>query len=217
MTLTTSLSINALPVAFRDTALMVAELGWHKAHLSFETMRQRCHEQVDRLRADLKASGQANDVIQDAVYAQCALLDEAALSYLEPHDREAWEREPLQVSEFGSHDAGEALITRMRLRLHQSEAEPMLLAIFHAVLALGFEGRFALEGQNVRALMIQALGERLGVPDAPKNGMVLPPGVQRRWFAHLSLPVCTLLAIVTAGALWALLDQWLGALVGRAV
>lgn len=211
--MTSSISVNPtwLPVAFRDTALTVTTLGGHATASSFETLRQRCREQIQRLRAELKVAGQPEDVIEDAVYAQCALLDEAALSDLKDRDRDAWEREPLQVAEFGTHDAGDALIARMQARLRQPQPVPLLLAIFFAVLSLGFRGRFALEGGDARVAMLRALGERLGVPDGAPGGVVVRSGARQRWFGRLSLPVCVLMSIALAALAWVLLDRWLGA------
>lgn len=209
--MTSSLSLNPVwvPVAFRDTALTVTTLGRPFAPSSFETLRQCCREQIQRLRAELRAAGQPDDVIQDAVYAQCALLDEAALSHLEERERGAWEREPLQVAEFGTHDAGDALIDRMQQRLRQPHTARPLLAIFHAVLTLGFRGRLALEGPDARAAMIRALDQRLGGFEGTPGGIVVRSSAQRRWVTHLSLPACVLLAIVAAGIAWVLLDRWL--------
>lgn len=210
--MTSSISMNPLwlPVAFRDTALTVTTLGWQFAPSASESLRQRCHEQIQRLRAELKAAGQPDDVIQDAVYAQCALLDEAALSHLKDRERDAWEREPLQVAEFGTHDAGDALIGRMQQRLRQPQPVRPLLAMFHAALTLGFCGRFALEGPDARAAMIRALDERLGGFEGTPGGIVVRSAVRRRWLAPLSLPACVVLAIVVAGIAWVLLDRWLG-------
>jgi type VI secretion system protein ImpK len=211
MTSPLSTNIRSLPVAFRDTALTVATLHGHATSDSFETLRRRCREQVRRLREELKAHGQPDDVIQDALYAQCALLDEAALSHLHGSDRDAWEREPLQVAEFGTHDAGDALIERVQQRLHQPQPVRSLLAIFYAVLALGFKGRFALEGCDARATMIRALGDRLGVFEGSPGGVVVSLTTRRRGFAHVSLLACVLLSITMAGLVWMLLDRWLRA------
>lgn len=202
-----------LPVAFRDTALTVATLGGqgHAAQSSFDTLRQRCRNQIQRLRAELKMAGQPDDVIQDAVYAQCALLDEAALNHLKGQDRDAWEREPLQVVEFCTHDAGDALIARMQLRLHQPQSIQPLLAIFLAVLSLGFSGRFALEGQDRRAAMMRALRERLGAPAEAPGGVVVRMATRWRGFVPPSQPICALASIVLAAGIWVLLDRWLGA------
>lgn len=211
--MTASISVNDawLPVAFRDTALTVATLGGQTEPSSFDAVRKQCCAQIARLRAELKAAREPEDVIEDAIYAQCALLDEAALSHLKEDDRDAWEREPLQVTEFGSHDAGDALIARMQQRLRQPQPVLPLLAIFHAVLTTGFRGRFAWEGADVRAVMIRVLSERLGATKGPSGGGVVHASGGRHRFGRLSLPAGVLLALAAAGLAWVLLDRWLGA------
>lgn len=201
----------SVPAAFRDTALTVATLGEQYVPRSFDVFRRRCLDQIQRLRDEWKAAGHPYDVIQDAVYAQCALLDEAALSHLADRDRDAWEREPLQVAEFGTHDAGETLIDRMQQRLSEPQPVLPLLAIFHAALSLGFRGRFALEGPDARAVMIRALHERLGDEASVSAGVVVRSSMRGNGIASISLPAGAMLAIVLAGMAWLLLDRWLGA------
>jgi type VI secretion system protein ImpK len=100
-------------------------------------------------------------VVEDAAYAQCALLDEYALRRLTGDERSAWEREPLQVQEFQSHNAGEELIARIERRLAEAQPVIPLLVVFHAVLGLGFQGKFALEGNAARDALVHTIDERL--------------------------------------------------------
>jgi type VI secretion system protein ImpK len=200
-----------LPAAFRETALTVTMLGWEATPPTFAALRERCQAQVRRLRAEWTAAGHAEDVIDDAVYAQCAWLDEAALRHLRDGDRDAWEHTPMQVTEFGTHDAGEVLIARMQQRLQQTPPVRPLLAMFHAVLALGFHGRLALAGADARTAMLQALEERLGEATGAADGVVVRSSPRWRWRARLSLPMWTMLAIGAACVTWVLLDHWLAA------
>jgi type VI secretion system protein ImpK len=205
--------IPPLPAAFRDTAVTVAALTRPLASGSCAALRQRCREQVQQLRDQMLAGGHPPDVIEDACYAQCALLDEAVLSHLSGTDRDEWEREPLQVAQFGSHHAGDALIERMQQRLREPQPVLLLLAIFHAALGLGFRGRFALAGGDARLAMLNALSERLGVTDAQANGVIVAAPGRHRWWASLSLPVWLLGAVLVAVLVYLLLEQWLDAAV----
>lgn len=199
-----------LPVAFRDTALTVVTLGTSGATASFTTLRPQCLKQIQRLREEMNTDGQPGDVIQDAVYAQCALLDEAALRHLKGSDRDAWEREPLQVAQFGTHDAGEALITRMQTRLQQVPSVKPALAVFFAVLSLGFQGRFALEGADARDAMILTLNDRLGGAEDVSGGVVVRSVTRHRWRANVSLLAWVGVAMAMTAVAWLLLDRWLG-------
>ena len=202
-----------LPVALRDTALTVTAMASHAAPDSFSTLHAKSKAQIEQMRTELRAAGHPNDVIEDATYAQCALLDEAALSHLRGGNRDAWEREPLQVSEFQSHDAGDELIARVELRLAQPQPVLPLLAIFTAVLDLGFKGKFALDGSDARRALMQALDTRLGrVDEQGASGMVMVmQGRRGRWLGHLSPLAWVAIAAMAAAFAYVALDQWLTA------
>ncbi|APR35978.1 DotU family type IV/VI secretion system protein [Paraburkholderia sp. SOS3] len=207
-----------LPVALRDTALTVTALAGDAMPTTFDTFRRKCVEQVERLRSELTTAGHPRDVIEDAAYAQCALLDEAALSSLKGVDRNAWEREPLQVSEFQSHDAGEELIARIERRLAQPQPVLPLLAIFAAVLDLGFRGKFALDGRDARAALMRTLDERLGrhgESSDTSGPVVVRTGNSRRRFSNLSPLAWVVIATVCASVIYVALDQWLTASIAR--
>ena len=207
-----------LPLALRDTALTVATLVHEGAPRSFSEFRQKCNGQIERLRAELTGAGHPRDVVEDAAYAQCALLDEAALGALKGSDRDAWEREPLQVIEFQSHDAGQELIARIERRLVQEPPALPLLAIFSAVLSLGFTGKFALGGQDARMALIRAVDERLdrSVGRVRTTGSVIVKhSTRRRWFDNLSPVAWIVIACAVAAIIYIVIDQWLIASINR--
>ncbi|WP_454738536.1 DotU family type IV/VI secretion system protein [Cupriavidus necator] len=185
--------------------------------MGFAAFQTKCLDQVARLREEFRANGQPADVVEDAAYAQCALLDEVALGRLQGSDRDAWEREPLQVQQFQSHDAGEALITRIERRLAEPQPVLPLLAVFHAVLGLGFRGRYALEGASARTALMRAIDERLdraGVRNA--SGPVLVTGGKpRRWGGRLSPLGWVVSACIGAGLVYLAVDRWLAAAIAR--
>lgn len=202
-------SYDWLPVAFRDTALTVSSLQTRGVPARFDELRLCCLDQVQRLRQELKTQDYPDDVIRDAVYAQIALLDETALTYLQERERNAWEAEPLQVGGFSTHDAGDALIARMRERLQETQPVKPLLSIYHAVLALGFTGRLAQEAPDARTAMLATLAARIGVPAARPGSVVVRVPSRRALSLRMTLPACVLLALVAAGTEWVLLDHWL--------
>ena len=207
-----------LPVTLRDTARTVTGLTNDATPTVFAGFRQKCKEQIDRLGAEMMAAGHPRDVIEDATYAQCALLDEAALSSLKGSDRDAWEREPLQVSEFQSHDAGEELIVRIERRLAQPQPVLPLLAIFIAVLDLGFKGKFAFDGRDARAALMRAVDERLGHNSErtdTSGPLIVGAETSRRWFGNMSPIAWIVVACVAAGVVYFALDQWLTASIAQ--
>jgi type VI secretion system protein ImpK len=79
----------------RDTALEVSLLARDPAdHSAFE-LRERCQQVVSDFDRALQARQVPNDVRDDAVYAQCGLLDETALRYLADNERSEWDAQPL--------------------------------------------------------------------------------------------------------------------------
>lgn len=206
-----------LPLAMRDTALMVTELtGAARPAPGFEAFRGKCIEQVSRLRKEFSALGQPADVVDDAVYAQCALLDEVALGQLQGSDRDAWEREPLQVQQFQSHNAGEALIARIERRLTEPQPALPLLAVFHAVLGLGFRGRYALAGAEARTTLMRAIDEHLDRAGwCESSGPVLVTGAKMPRWRDLSPLAWVAIAGIGAVIVYFALDRWLATSIAR--
>jgi type VI protein secretion system component VasF len=69
-------------------------------------------------------------LIEDAQYAQRALIDETALRRLTGDERNTRELNPLQLGKFKSDDAGEELVRRIERSLEQARTERVLFAIF---------------------------------------------------------------------------------------
>jgi type VI secretion system protein ImpK len=206
---------NLLPVALRDTAHTVVALRSTNPP-SLDALRTQCDEQVSALREDLQRQGQPRDVIDDALYAQCALLDEAALNGLGKEARDAWEREPLQVKVFGRNDAGEELLRRIGQRLREAKPALALLGIFAAVLSLGFKGRYAVNEAEARTRLIRAIDERLARAMGGNTGASAPdlsgPVVVNpsRWRRPPLSPLAwVFIACIAAGVVWFAIDRWL--------
>jgi len=184
---------------------------------SVADLREACEAQIKALGAELEERGWPPDAIEDARYAQCALLDETALRDLEDERRDEWERQPLQLSEFASNDAGEELVRRIEKRLRDSQPASPLLAIFGAVLDLGFTGQLALDGGGAKTRLRQAIDARLGVtPVSDDDGsVVVKAAVTRSWTLRVSPLAWIALACVAVGAVWFGINGWLDASVVR--
>ncbi|WP_035881454.1 DotU/TssL family secretion system protein [Cupriavidus metallidurans] len=206
-----------LPLALRDTALTVTELADDAAPGdTFAVFRKKCLDQVTRLREEFQAAGHAQAVAEDAAYAQCALLDEYALRRLAGDERSAWEREPLQVQEFQSHNAGEELIARIERRLAEAQPVIPLLVVFHTVLGLGFQGKFALEGNAAREALVHAIDERLKHAGVQKTtGPVIVTAGKARGWRGLSPLAWVAIALVSTGLVYFALDRWLAVSIAR--
>jgi type VI secretion system protein ImpK len=219
MTPSSTLSTPLLPLAFRNTAATVSALADGAAPLSYNAFRKICEAQVGALQRELTSAGHLPDVVRDALYAQCALLDEAALTRLSGIDREAWEREPLQIREFNTNDAGEHLISVIERRLAEPQPKLVLLMLLNAVLGLGFHGKFALNGTEARAKLMRAVDERLGqVIDRDISGPVLLAGGSARRALRAFSPVSlTVIGCIVAGMVYLAIERWFAASIARLV
>ncbi|MFC0401247.1 DotU family type IV/VI secretion system protein [Paraburkholderia rhizosphaerae] len=210
-----------LPVALRDSAYTVAELASDSPPL-LPVLRHQCDTQIASLREELQMRGLPLDVIDDALYAQCALLDEAALKGLTDDARDAWEREPLQVRVFGRNDAGDELLRRIDQRLRERQPVLPLLAIFAAILDLGFTGRFAVHGGEARASLMHEIDLRLGrTTDGTANHVAedtsgpVVVNASRPRTRPLSPLAWVFAACIAAGLAWSAIDRWLLASIAR--
>ena len=93
---------------------------------------------------------------------------------------------------------------------------PPLLAIFGAVLDLGFTGKFALAGHEARAALMRAITDRVGRDQDTSGPVLVRPAVVRRWNGHLS-PLTGVVAIasVAAALIYVGLHQWLAASIAQ--
>ncbi|SAL76947.1 ompA family protein [Caballeronia peredens] len=216
-----STDIGLLPVALRDTALMVSDFADTSLEKSVEDLRDRGEAQIKTLGAELEASGWSQDMIDDAQYAQCALLDEVALSGLFGEQRDDWESQPLQLIHFKTNDAGEELLRRIDKRLHDPRPVRPLLAIFGAVLDLGFTGRLALEGGNAKARLRQAIATGLGVTHSLEenddDSIVVKTASTRSWTQRISPLAGIAFGCVAVGLAWFGVNRWLDASVARMI
>jgi type VI secretion system protein ImpK len=145
----------------RDTALQVTTLSQGGNTETVSGLRQRCLGLMAALSASLDQRGVASDVREDALYAQCGLLDEAVLRHLSAKERPEWDARPLQVERDGRHDAGDRVFERLAERMREVSPNLDLLEYYSAILGLGFMGRYAREGEAKRSALIASLDAQL--------------------------------------------------------
>jgi len=193
----------------RDTALEVSLLSQDAAEQSAFELRKRCLQVVDDFDRALQAKRFPEDVRQDAVYAQCGLLDEAALRYLPDDERSKWDAQPLQVERFGNHDAGDRIYERIAVRVREMPPNAALLECYATILGLGFLGRYANDGELRRAELATLLNERILRAGPRRGGLVIDTvsGTRLDWLRRLSPWTFAGIVCVTAALLWFVLGQ----------
>jgi type VI secretion system protein ImpK len=146
----------------RDTALEVSMLSnGDSAERSVFELRKHWLNLVDEFDQALRTKHVPDDIREDAVYAQCGLLDETALRYLSNDERSEWDVQPLQVERFGNHDAGARIYERIEIRRRETRPDVRLLECYAAVLGLGFRGRYEHSNERLRLELIAALDKQI--------------------------------------------------------
>jgi len=194
----------------RDTALLVTTLSQADKTVSVAVLRQSCYQLMSEFSAELEQRGVATDVREDALYAQCGLLDEAVLRALPPDDRPQWDAHPLQIERNGHHDAGERVFERLTLRMRETLPNLDLLEAYAAILGLGFMGRYAREGPEQRASLIAKLKAELEtLRPATTRGFVNDRSRRRLtdWLHRLSPWAIAALGCIAAALVYLIWNQ----------
>jgi len=166
--------ISSIRARLRDTALEVSMLARDDAaERSVVELREQWLKLVDNFDQALRAKHVRDDVREDAVYAQCGLLDETALRYLSDDERSDWDVQPLQVERFGNHDAGARIYERIEIRRRETRPYVPLLECYATVLGLGFQGRYEHDNQCARLDLIAALDTQIGQAKPQPNSFVI--------------------------------------------
>ncbi|WP_415914026.1 DotU family type IV/VI secretion system protein [Paraburkholderia sp. J12] len=189
----------------RDTALLVTSLAPGGTVKDAAAFRDRCRQLIGNLSEALARRGYSADIRQEAMIAQCGLFDETALRQLGEEARSGWGLTPLQVEQFGLHDAGERVINCIEARLSEPSPNADLLEYYSAILGIGFTGRFARDGDAKRSELVASLNARLQKlrPAVGHPFVADRPGHRLSdWFYRLSPWAIAGLACLAALAVW---------------
>jgi type VI secretion system protein ImpK len=141
-----------------------------------------------------KQLGVAADDIHAAKYAFCAAVDEIILRS-QYEIRLAWETRPLQLRLFGDQLAGEHFFHKLEDLRARGSAHLQALEVFHMCLLLGFQGRYALDGEDKLNFMCAALGNEIARMRGKNRGFAphaeRPDQIANKLRSDLSLWVLT--------------------------
>ena len=129
--------LNPLVEAANPILAAVPQIRHALRHPDPAGLRARLREQVDGFERSAIAAGIADDQMQKARFALCALLDDSAAAT--PWGRE-WASLVAEID--GQDDGAERFFTLLDEMLAAPEGHVELLEFFYACLALGFEGRY---------------------------------------------------------------------------
>jgi type VI secretion system protein ImpK len=159
--------------------------------------------EVDHRARALNVSAEDVDA---AKYAFCAAVDEIILRSQYPI-RAAWETRPLQLRMFGDQLAGEHFFQRLDTLRARGAAHLQALEVFHMCLLLGFQGRYAIDGEDKLKYLAARLGDEIARMRGKSRGFAphaeRPDQVANKLRTDLSL--WTLAAVFALAALGAYL------------
>lgn len=143
--------LNPLVEAANPILAAVPQIRHALRHPDPEGLRARLREQVDGFERSASAAGIAEDQIQTARLALCALLDDSAAATPWGSD---WLQNGLSAELAGEANSGEKFFSVLDAMLAEPERHTDLLEFFYICLALGFEGRYR-SGEGSRQALTQ--------------------------------------------------------------
>lgn len=142
---------------FEDAARVLAATRHAESGVDRQSFEKKVDELILDFRTATRSAGYPPDAIDDAVFAFVAALDEAVLSSGMAF-RSQWEARSLQLKLYGDQLAGEKFFERLSAVRERGAPYGDVVEVFHACLALGFEGKFALRTDESLRHMRQTIG-----------------------------------------------------------
>ena len=158
---------------------------------------------LDEFGRAAKKQGASADDIDASKYAFCAAVDEIILRS-GFSIRDEWARKPLQLVLFGDQLAGENFYIRLESLRARGSAHLQALEVFHMCLLLGFQGRYALEGEDKLKYLAARLGDEIARMRGRSRGFAphaeRPDRIANKLRADLSLwALAAVFAVVELG------------------
>src|SRR5437763_2674204 len=152
-----------------------------------------------------KTLGVSSEDVTAAKYAFCAAIDEIILRS-DYTIREACETRPLQLRLFGDQLAGEHFFQRLEDLRAKGSVHLQALEVYHMCLLLGFQGRFALDGQDKLNYLTARLGDEIARMRGKNRGFAphaeRPDQVAHKLGSDLSLWVLGSVVLLASLCAW---------------
>ncbi len=112
----------------------------------------------------------------DAKYALAAFADEIIFHSSWP-GKTQWLQNPLQLQFFQTNNAGEGFFTNLD-NLYGQKQRAHVAQIYFLCLALGFQGKYRLRGQEGLVAIVEGLGNSVAMTEG--GGDILAPNAERK-------------------------------------
>ena len=136
---------SSLAYAFQEVLTAILRIRFQRQQVQdSESFRAQIRRSLQGAMQDARGLGYSNEIVQTAVFATVAFLDESVLNLQNPVFAD-WSRRPLQEELFGNHTAGEVVFRNFRdLLSRENQTEVADALELHCLcLMLGYRGRFA--------------------------------------------------------------------------
>jgi type VI secretion system protein ImpK len=178
-----------------------------------DVLQRRIEGLLDQMARKAEEAGLTGPDIEAIKYAIIAFIDEQILRS-EWAGRMQWMARPLQLVHFGENTAGEGFFTRME-QLRQDPSRAHVLEIYFLCVALGFQGVYAVRGDDgtLSAITDRASAQLLrGLPNPELWSPHGDPKDARRGYARPDAPIIAIgvLSLVAATVLFIVLRVLVG-------
>lgn len=133
-----------------------------------EVLRKGALGLFDELEQNARAERMDPEDVSAAKFALAAFVDEMVLSSGWP-GREQWADEPLQLLFFDTSLAGAGFFDRLDELRARDGTSPDVLGVYYLCLALGFKGKYGVEGSERLQALVKVLRDELerALPSGP--------------------------------------------------
>jgi type VI secretion system protein ImpK len=141
---------NNLAYAFQESFTAILRVSSQRQQvLDAESFRAQIRRALQSAMSEARGLGYSSEMVQMAVFALVAFLDESVL-HLQSSVFSEWARRPLQEELFGGHTAGEVFFRNYQGLLSRPDSPELTdcLEVYCLCLLLGFKGRYALGGRS---------------------------------------------------------------------
>ena len=143
-----------------------------------EVLRADTKELIETCEHAALQNGIATEAVETAKYAVVAFIDETILSS-DWDGADRWMNTPLQLEFYDQFDAGEVFFDELYDLLDDPEANAEALEVYHLCMALGFQGKYQLQGQERLRELIETTGKTLAELPETRTDALAPHGQPR--------------------------------------
>ncbi|ENV9331887.1 type VI secretion system protein TssL, short form [Klebsiella aerogenes] len=143
---TKSITTSFIDEIFQDTWLLALAIRNVPAVVVDQTLYKTCENMIEQVQKALFAAGASEGLASEIKFAHCVFLDEAVMTQPDIDVSLWWKNTPLQGRYLGNLNGGEFFYEHIKNLLHEAVPSEAVVACYHRMLLLGYQGKFIREG-----------------------------------------------------------------------